>query len=147
MEKIPNEILLKIFSYLEVQDLGKCASVSKRFNKIAYEKRLWQKRAINFTYEEVPIEFVQHIVKHGIAYINLDFAQILGDSLYFAQQTSLKYLILNFYSDVNHQREVRKNILASCTQLEKLSCHSIITENDVNDILQCIEQNSESLKC
>ena len=41
-KKIPNEIWLKIFSYLEVQDLNRCAYVSKQFQEIAYEKALWQ---------------------------------------------------------------------------------------------------------
>ena len=96
MEKIPNEILLKIFSYLEVQDLGKCASVCKKFHEIAYERRLWQRLSVNLYGKQVPVEFLQHIMKHGIAYINLDCAGISGDLLYFAQQNSLKYLILNF---------------------------------------------------
>ena len=38
--------------------------------------------------------------------------------------------------------------MASCTQLEKLSCRSIdLDESDLDDIYQCIEKNSESLKC
>lgn len=145
MEKIPNEILLKIFSYLEVQDLGRCAMASKRFHEMAYERRLWQKLPINLFYKEVPVGFVQHIMKHEIAYINLQWARIIGDSVHFTQQKSLKYLILDFHPQ--NGREVKKNLLASCTQLEKLSCHHIKYENDLDDIFQCIEQNSGSLKC
>ena len=47
MDKMPDEILMKIFSYLEVQDLGRCAMVSKRFHEMAYERRLWHKLPIN----------------------------------------------------------------------------------------------------
>ena len=94
MEKIPNEILLKIFSYLEVQDLGRCARVSKQFHEVAYDRSLWQKLPINLTEKQVPVEFVQHIMKRGIAYINLDCAKMVGYSRHFAQQNSLKYLIL-----------------------------------------------------
>ena len=99
MEKIPNEILLKIFSYLEVQDLGRCASVNKKFHEIAYEKMLWQKLPVNLAGKQVPVEFLQHIMKHGIAYINLDSAQIhtIGDLVHFGEQNSVKYLIIDFH--------------------------------------------------
>ena len=124
MEKIPIEILMKIFSYLEIQDLGRCAMVSKTFHEMAYERRLWQKLPINLFNNEVPVGFLQHIMKHGIAYMSLDCARIIGDSVHFTQQKSLKYLILNIYR-YGQGREVKKNLLASCTQLEKLSCRII----------------------
>ena len=147
MEKIPNEILLKIFSYLEVEDLGRCATVSKQYHKIAYVRRLWQKLAINLIRKKVPVQFLQHIMKHGIAFMNLDFTEIVGDSLQFSQQNSLKYLILDFkLRDLQSQREVKKNLLASCTQLKKLSC-SNIDASYLDDVFQCIGQNSESLQC
>ena len=92
MEKIPNEIWLKIFSYLEVQDLGRCATVSKQFHELAYEKRLWRKLPINLSVKIVPVEFLQHIMKHEIAYINLHKATIFGDPSHFSQQNALKYL-------------------------------------------------------
>merc|ERR1712223_2194460 len=145
MEKIPNEIWLKIFSYLEVQDLCRSARGSKQFCEIAYERGLWQKLPINLTEKQVPVEFVQHIIKRGIAYINLDCAEIVGASLHFAQQNSLKYLILDFQFE--GQEEVMKNLLASCTQLEKLSCYNACYESEFDDIFQCIGKNSESLKC
>ena len=156
MEKIPNEILLKIFSYLEVQDLGRCARVSKKFHQMAYERRLWQKLPINLA--SVPVETLQHVMKHGIAYINIDNARILGNSLQFTKQSTVKYLILDLHlpGSESQKLEVMKNLLASCTQLEKLSCHNIphindtydiIYESYLDDIFQCIRKNSESLKC
>jgi len=112
---------------------------------MAYERRLWQKLPINLFNNEVPVGFLQHIMKHGITYMSLDCARIIGDSVHFTQQKSLKYLILNIYR-YGQGREVKKNLLASCTQLEKLSCR-IIFKDDLDDIFQCMEQNSESLKC
>ena len=121
--------------------------VSKKFHEIATERRLWQKLPINLTDKQVPVEFVQHVMKHGIAYINLDHAGIFGDSTHFAQQNSLKYLIVDLGpACFQIQREVKKNLLASSTQLEKLSCIDI-TKIDYDDIFQCIEQNGESLRC
>ena len=73
METLPDEILLKIFSYFEVQDLIGCAAVSKRFQKIAYEKALWQKLPIpNLRLKRVPAEFFQKAVERGISSLDLD---------------------------------------------------------------------------
>ena len=146
MEKIPNEILLKIFSYLEIQDLGRCAKVSKKFHEIAYEKVLWQKLAVNLAGKRVPVEFLQHIMKHGIAYLNLDYVEIHGHPGHFLQQNSLKYLILGGSNAFLSQRIVKNDLMASCTQLEKLSC-TYISENELDDVLKCIVQNGKSLKC
>ena len=56
-----------------------------------------------------------------------------------AQANSLKYLNIS-YVDVN----VMKHLLASCTQLEILFCK--IADINIDDLSQCIRQNSESLK-
>ena len=81
METLSNEIWLKIFSYLEVQDLNQCASVSKQFQKLAHEKVVWKKMPINLAAKRVPIGFIQQIVERGTAYLNLDCTQMLGDEL------------------------------------------------------------------
>ena len=40
LTNIPDEIILKIFSYLSIQDLGKWTKVSKRFRNICWDKSL-----------------------------------------------------------------------------------------------------------
>ena len=40
LTNIPDEIILKIFSYLSIQDLGKLTKVSKRFRSICWDKAL-----------------------------------------------------------------------------------------------------------
>ena len=81
MEILPNEVWLKVFSYLGVQDLNRCAAVSKQFQKFAYDKGLWQKLPINLGAKRVPVEFIRQIVERGISYLNLDAAEIVGDEL------------------------------------------------------------------
>ena len=142
MEKIPNEIWLKIFSYFEVQDLGRCAMVSKQFQEIAYERGLWKKLPISLVRKRVPIEFIQRIFERGTPYLNLYRAEVFGDPLNFAKPNSLKYLVLKI------QNDVMKNILASCTRLEKLGCRVTYEGDDMaNEMPQYIRQNKESLKC
>ena len=81
METLSNEIWLKIFSYLEVQDLNQCASVSKQFQKLAHDKVVWKKMPINLSAKRVPIGFIQQIVERGTAYLNLNRTQMIGDEL------------------------------------------------------------------
>ena len=40
MENLPDEILLKIFHYLNILDVGECVMVSKRFQRICKDKSL-----------------------------------------------------------------------------------------------------------
>ena len=81
METLPNEIWLKIFSYLEVQDLNRCACVSKQFQKFAYDKIVWQKLPINLAAKQVPLEFIQQIMERGISYLNLDCTEMSRNEL------------------------------------------------------------------
>ena len=72
MERIPNEILLKIFSYLRISRLWEDVLnikairnllniVSQRFRKNAYEKALWLKLPIDLSRKQVPVKSLQHI--------------------------------------------------------------------------------------
>ena len=89
MEKVPKEVLLKIFSYLQLQDLGRCAKVSKKFHETAQDKLLWQKLPVNLSGGQVPVEFIQHIMKYEIPYLNLNNTRILGDTVHFARKILL----------------------------------------------------------
>ena len=39
---LPNEILVKIFGYLNIQDISRCAQVSCQFNTISKDSSLWK---------------------------------------------------------------------------------------------------------
>ena len=81
METLSNENWLKIFSYLEVEDLNRCASVCKQFQKFAYDKVVWKKLPINLSSKQVPIGFIRQIVERGTACLNLDSTKMIGDEL------------------------------------------------------------------
>ena len=42
IEDLPNEILFKIFSFLDFKDLGYCAQTSHRFRNISQYPSLWE---------------------------------------------------------------------------------------------------------
>ena len=52
MDNISDEILLKIFSFLDIEDLIRCTQVSKRFYRIANDSYLWS--AVNVSGKAVP---------------------------------------------------------------------------------------------
>ena len=39
IELLPEEVILDIFGYLDIKDLGVCAQVCKRFNKISVDEK------------------------------------------------------------------------------------------------------------
>ena len=77
--------------------------MKKHYGKNYQLPNLYEKR--------VAVEFIQQIVERGTSYLNLSWAQIIGDQLNFAKPNSLKYLILCVENDA------QKNILASCTHV------------------------------
>ena len=49
-QDLPDEIILKVIGYLEIEDLSRCGGVSKRIRKISHEKTChgnvpWKKRS------------------------------------------------------------------------------------------------------
>ena len=53
LEDLPDEMILKVLSYVNIGDLMRCGQVSKRFGKIRDIESLWQKVDLDpFCYDE-----------------------------------------------------------------------------------------------
>ena len=50
LEDLPNEVLLKVFSYLQIHDLFHCGHVNQRIRLLTHEEKLWQKISISRVY-------------------------------------------------------------------------------------------------
>jgi len=50
LEDLPNEVLLKVFSYLQIHDLFYCGHVNQRIRLLTSEEKLWQKISISRVY-------------------------------------------------------------------------------------------------
>ena len=74
LETLPNEILLKVLSYLEIEGIIHCSQVSKRIREISCEEILWQK--INLYKNLVPINFLSMILNRGCKYLSLNKATV-----------------------------------------------------------------------
>ena len=67
MDNLPEEILLKTFSYLDILDLGECAVVSKRFQKICQDESLEYSKnnLIPSLYKRTTSYYLKELVKLG----------------------------------------------------------------------------------
>ena len=67
METLPDEILLKTFNYLDILDLGGCATVSKRFQRICQDQSLEYRKnhLIPSLYKRTTSYFLKEIIKCG----------------------------------------------------------------------------------
>ena len=75
-QDVPDEILLKILSYLEVKDLISCGQVSKRTRNISRDHSLYV--TINLQNKIVKIELLEMILSKGCKILNLSSSNVVG---------------------------------------------------------------------
>ena len=114
LEELPNELLMKIFSFLEITNLLKCSQTSKRIRVICYDDSLWQ--MINLSKKKVPTEFLQKVISYGCKSLNLNEATVVG-TLRLEKESQLTNLDL---SGCTASRRVFEELLKSCHYLQKL---------------------------
>ena len=129
LEELPSELLLKIFSFLDITNLLKCSQTSKRIRSICYDDSLWQK--INLRKMTVPTEFLQKVIGYGCKSLNLSKANLVG-TLRLENESQLTNLDLLGCSATSHVFEV---LLKSCTNLQKLQFTNTINV-DYQKVLQ-----------
>ena len=94
IEALPNEVLLKIFQYLTILELGKCAQVSKNFRIIAYDSTLWQK--VSICSGPIPDNFIEQAMARGTKYLGLaNVSASSNPKPNFPQTNQVKYLSLS----------------------------------------------------
>ena len=74
LQNMPEEVLLKIFEYLDTVDLFRCNQLCRRFKNIIH---YWKK--VNLCGKIVPFRFVRLILNNGCRYLSLNNAKIEGD--------------------------------------------------------------------
>ena len=137
LERFPDEVLLKILSFLDLADVLKCAQTSKRIRSICQDESLWQN--LNLTEKLVPTSFLEKAIVNGCKFLNLGDAEVIGD-LKLENQSKVKYLNLSGgYSENN----VFDEILKSCHNLKNISIdHRISFEN----LKMITSQNGQTLQ-
>ena len=155
LEELPDEIILKIFSSVNIRDLFQCMAVNKKIREIANDQTLWNIMHLNGNdYEnDLPAELLPRILEKGCQYLSLFNCGIKAGKVRFANNFQLKYLSLHPESDESNDitLNVMPNLVASCHNLEKLCIKRLdifypeISHMEVK-FFKCIIQNSETLK-
>ena len=120
---LPDEILLKIFLFLPPKDLGRCLQVSKRFNQILKDVKLWQNIRIWNKFlrrKGISAKFFSQALDYGLENLSLRRCVVNG-VLECRDKNQLKSLYLkrmNFYKRDN--REFVSNVLENCQFLQRL---------------------------
>ena len=138
IQNLPDEILLKVINYLDLNKRVKFGEVSKRMRAISCDKTLWQKMNVSrngpsWRYEiDVPTNFLKMVIENGCQYLSLHYmkvgtpggpiSKISEGHLRLDKASSLKYLDLKY---CEAHVLTFEEILASCHSLEKLSMASI----------------------
>ena len=115
-DHLPDEVQLKIFKLLEIEDLMHCSQVSKRLRKICQDETIMKK--VNLYEKVVPSEFIAHILEYGCKYINLRSAKIVGPLQLSRKDYNVKYLNLHLCTAYEG---VLEKLISSCKSLQKLS--------------------------
>ena len=67
LNDLPDEILIKIFMYLRPKYLGRFQQVSKRYNKLAKDERLWRNITLwNRFYKKISADFFTQAMDYGL---------------------------------------------------------------------------------
>ena len=85
MQDLPDEIILKVIEYLNINQLVKFGEVSKRMRAVRNDKSLWKKINLSkndrwdyYIHHEidVPTDFVKMVIENGCQYLSLHFMKV-----------------------------------------------------------------------
>ena len=140
-EDLPDEVILKICSFMDIREILKCAQVSKRIQAISKDESLWLK--LNFFEGYVPYPFLEKAVENGCRYLSLAFAD-LYDYENSKIPLNLLYLEMSRGNGLGPGlRGPHRVILKNCHSLQKLALPNwMINREDINHI----GENGQTLK-
>ena len=143
LEDLPDEVILKVLSYLDTANLIRSGHVSQRLRAISSDESLWQK--MNLFKKRVPSSFLQFVLERGCKYLSLHLTCLHG-SLNLTKPTKLKYLNVNSCTTEDGSLD---NLFAACHSLEKLAfsedkCANIKSTSSM--ISSTCRKNKQTLK-
>ena len=115
LEHLPNELLLKILSYLSIKSIISCGLICKRIRFISHDVSLWQK--INLYQKTVPTKFLKFVMKNGCKYLSLSCAKLKENST------------LQRKSEIRFLKDLRLNINRCQSYISQV--HTLNTRKDL----------------
>ena len=141
LDDLPDEIILKIFSFLNRKKLFLASLISKRMYNISQDSSMFQRwLKINFFNKKLPTSLLEKVLLKGCKYLSLQHATLEGN-LKLEKRTVLKCLDI---SNCRSNQGVKEEVLASCHSLEKLCLiESKLESINMNDLTA---QNGQTLQ-
>ena len=134
--KLPDEVLLKILAFLEIESLFRCSQVSKRIRKICHDETVWEKCNVQFV--KIPIEFIEKILDNGCKHLNLTYCYLIGNPN-LKIPTQMKYS--SHYSVHEDIDNVSEKLEACILSLKNLS-YKMINASQLKSLnLQCCKSS------
>ena len=78
-EKLPDEIILKIFSLLSFKSIGNCNQVSRRLKTISQDTSLWKE--VKAWLKVIPAGFVEKIVRSKVQHLSIPNCEVFPINL------------------------------------------------------------------
>ena len=110
-QDLPDELILKILSYLELKYLIKCGQISMRTRNISQDSSLWM--TVNLMSKIVKTDLLEMILSRGCQTLNISNSTIVG----------------SLSSNVNSQLTVLEFSRSVLTRLGTLPGHEYCSEN------------------
>ncbi|KAH9505724.1 hypothetical protein Btru_055629 [Bulinus truncatus] len=137
-KKLPKELLLRIFSYLDVVSLCRCAQVSKYWNMLALDGSNWQKIDL--------FDFQTDIEGRVVEYMSQRCGGFLKSLSLKGCQCITDAALQNFAQQCRH---IETLILSKCTSITDVTCESLgkySSKLKKLDLTSCPEVTDASLK-
>ena len=134
---LPDELILKVFSYTETADILRCGQLSKRIRTISNDNSLFQ--TVNLSGKYVKTCFLETVLHKGCKSLNLSDSSIRGN-LNLIQKSKLRDLDL---SNCKTTTYVLEELFASCHSLQNLTLKGLQLNAKMVD---SICQNSPTLE-
>ena len=143
LEHLPNEVILKVLTYLRVEEIFRCYQVpSKRIKSICHDESLWKKINLHRC-DFVPSELLQHVLNNGCKFLSLNRSTVVGN-LSLENCSQLRYLDMTKLIATDEVKENEVRILTSCHSLEKLSLIGMALSKKM--LFSIFYQNSKTLQ-
>ena len=141
LNDLPNEIIIKVLSYLETRDLFFFGHLSTRTRAISRDEALWQK--VTVYNKTLKSEFLEFILRNGCKFLKLIDVQLKG-SLHLRKSSILSDLSLDSCA-IKHQ--VLEEFLASCHCLTKFTLRDMdVSDVHIKSLKKFVLQNRKTLQ-
>ena len=131
-EKLPDEVILKVLSFVSFKSLGNCNQVSHRIRKIAEDTSLWIN--VRASLKVIPTGFLEKIVASKVQSISFQKCEVYPVNLDFLRDNNLDLKYLDISSSYSNPEFI--SALVKCSRsLEYLNLHQ--SSSSVVD--KCIE--------